>query len=58
MRRTVTRALQDADRRGIAYAIIVGSKELEMGKVVLRDMRRREQKTVEVENLLKEIGAA
>lgn len=58
MKRNVTRALQDADRRGITYAVIVGSKELETNKVVLRDMRKREQKTIELADLTKKIGIA
>lgn len=43
MGRTVTRALQDADRKGIMYAIIIGPKEMENKEVTLRDMKKREQ---------------
>ncbi|MGQ9641412.1 MAG: histidine--tRNA ligase [Candidatus Bathycorpusculaceae bacterium] len=55
MGRKVTKALEDADRRRIGHAIIVGDKELKEGAVVLRDLRRREQKTVKVENLVDEL---
>lgn len=55
MKRSVTRALEDADRRGAAYAVIVGARELGTGKVVLRNMVKREQKTVEIAALAKEI---
>jgi histidyl-tRNA synthetase len=51
MGRTVSRALQDADRRGAAYAIILGLKELEAGKVVLRDMKNRSQRLIDLESV-------
>ena len=55
MGRTVSRALEDADRKRATHTIFVGPDELREGKVVLRDMRRREQKVVEIKNLSKEI---
>jgi len=55
MGRTVSRALSDADRRGCAYAVIVGPEEVKEGKVILRDMKKREQKPVETEAITKEI---
>jgi histidyl-tRNA synthetase len=55
MGRTVSKALSDADRRGVTHAVIVGPEELREGRVVLRDMKKREQKAVEIENLSKEI---
>ncbi|MCD6242318.1 histidine--tRNA ligase [Candidatus Bathyarchaeota archaeon] len=55
MRRTVTRALQDADRRGATHTVLVAPKELKEGKVVLRDMQLREQKAVDLEKLPNEI---
>jgi histidyl-tRNA synthetase len=55
MGRSISRALVDADRRGIAYAVIVGPAELEKGKVVLREMKKREQRAVKISNLTKEI---
>ncbi|KYH42250.1 MAG: histidyl-tRNA synthetase [Candidatus Bathyarchaeota archaeon B63] len=51
MGRSVTRALSDADRRGIAFTVIIGPKEIAEGKVVLRDMARREQITVKLDEL-------
>lgn len=50
--RTVSKALQDADRRNVTHTIIVGPEELKEGKVVLRDMRKREQKTMEIASLV------
>jgi histidyl-tRNA synthetase len=55
MGRKVTKALEDADRRKMEYAIIVGCKELNEGAVVLRNLKRREQKTVKLEEILKEL---
>jgi len=49
--RTVSKALQDADRRNVTHSIIVGPEELNEGKVVLRDMKRMEQKTVDITTL-------
>jgi histidyl-tRNA synthetase len=55
MRRTVARALQDADRRNFTHTVLIGPKELEEGKVILRDMKKRRQHAVKIENLPKEI---
>jgi len=55
MGRSVSRALADADRRGVAYAVIVGPKELEEKKVVLKDMDKGEQKTVLISDLTEAI---
>jgi len=55
MGRTVSKALSDADRRGFTHAVIVGPEELKEGKVVLRDMRKREQRVVEIGDLVKEV---
>ncbi len=55
MGRTVSKALQDANRRNVTHAVIVGSEELKEDKVVLRDMKKREQKTIKIRNLSQEI---
>ena len=55
MGRTVSKALSDADRRAVAHAVIVGPEELKEGKVVLRDMKKREQRVVKIKNLCEEI---
>jgi histidyl-tRNA synthetase len=57
MGRSVSRALADADRRGVAYAVIVGPKELEEKKVVLKDMNKGEQQTVSISDLTEAIFA-
>jgi len=58
MGRSISRALADADRRGVAYAVIVGPEELKEKKVVLREMKKSEQQTVEISNLTQEILAS
>jgi histidyl-tRNA synthetase len=58
MGRSISRALADADRRGVAYAVIVGPEELKEKKVVLREMKNSEQRTVEISNLTQEILAS
>ena len=55
MGRKMSKALEDADRRKIDYAIIVGEKELKNGTVVIRNLRKREQKTVKIENIIETI---
>ncbi|PMB75002.1 MAG: ATP phosphoribosyltransferase regulatory subunit [Candidatus Bathyarchaeota archaeon] len=56
MGRKITKALEDADRRQIKYAIIVGEKELKEETVVLRDLTKREQKTVKIRKIIEEIA--
>jgi histidyl-tRNA synthetase len=51
MGRSVSKALSDADRRGITHAVIVGPKENKEGKAVLRTMKERKQETVNIEEL-------
>ncbi|MDH5267598.1 MAG: histidine--tRNA ligase [Candidatus Bathyarchaeota archaeon] len=55
MGRTVSKALQDANRKGVTHAVIVGAEELKEDKVVLREMKKREQRTVKIRNLSQEI---
>jgi histidyl-tRNA synthetase len=55
MGRSISKALADANRREIAYAVIVGPKEIEQGKVVLREMKNGTQKIVLISKLIQEI---
>ena len=55
MGRKVAKALEDADRRELDYAIIVGERELKEGAVVIRNLKRREQKTVKIERIVETI---
>lgn len=55
MGRKMAKALEDADRRKMNYAIIVGEKELKEGAVVIRNLKRRDQKTVKIEKITEAI---
>jgi histidyl-tRNA synthetase len=55
MGRKIAKALEDADRRKINYAIIVGERELKEGSVVIRDLSKRQQSTVKIEKILDEL---
>jgi histidyl-tRNA synthetase len=55
MGRSIRGALSDANRRSVAYAVIVGPKELEKEKVVLREMEKGTQRTVPISGLTEAI---
>jgi len=55
MGRKVTKALEDADRRMMDYAVIVGERELKEEAVVIRNLKRRKQETVKIENMVETI---
>jgi len=52
MRRKLASLLEHADKVGVPYTIIVGPRELKEGKVVLRDMIKREQKVMKIDELI------
>ena len=51
MGRKMAKALEDADKRKVDYAIIVGERELKEGKVVVKDLANRTQSEVKIEEL-------
>ena len=51
MGRKMAKALEDADRRRLDYAVIVGERELKQGAVVIRDLAKREQTVVAITKL-------
>jgi histidyl-tRNA synthetase len=55
MGRKMGKALEDADRRKVDYAVIVGERELKESSVVVRDLAKREQTTVKIAELLNKI---
>jgi histidyl-tRNA synthetase len=55
MGRKMTKALEDADRRKLDYAIIVGEGELKQESVVIRDLAKRQQSTVKIEKMVDQI---
>ncbi|MGB9741030.1 MAG: histidine--tRNA ligase [Candidatus Bathyarchaeia archaeon] len=55
MGRKMSKALEDADRRNVNYAVIVGERELKECAVVLRDLAKREQSSIKIEKLVETI---
>jgi len=55
MGRKMAKALEDADRRKVDYAVIVGERELKEGAVVIRDLVKHEQTTAEIGKLAEKI---
>jgi len=51
----MVKALEDADKRKIGFAVIVGERELKEDAVVLKDLVNRKQKQVTLKNLVEEI---
>ncbi|MGA2680744.1 MAG: histidine--tRNA ligase [Candidatus Bathyarchaeia archaeon] len=58
MGRKMAKALEDADRRKVDYAVIVGERELKEGAVMLRNLAKREQSIVPIKELAEKIKAA
>jgi len=55
MGRKMGKALEDADKRGLEYAIIVGERELKEGCVVVKDLKKREQTTLLITELVEKL---
>jgi len=55
MGRKMAKALEDADRRKVDYAVIVGERELKEGAVMLRNLSKREQRVVPIAQLTQQI---
>jgi histidyl-tRNA synthetase len=51
MGRKMAKALEDADRRKMSYAVIIGERELTEKKVVVRNLGNRVQSTVKIEDV-------
>jgi histidyl-tRNA synthetase len=56
MGRKMGKALEDADRRKVDYAVIVGERELKDAAVVVKDLVKREQSTVKIAELSTKLG--
>lgn len=50
--RSLKAQMKQADRVGAAKVLILGEEELEKGKIVLRDMKKGDQREVELEEIL------
>jgi histidyl-tRNA synthetase len=55
MGRKMAKALEDADKRNVDYAVIVGERELKEGAVMLRNLAKREQTIVVIKELVEKI---
>jgi histidyl-tRNA synthetase len=55
MGRKMAKALEDADRRKMSYAVIIGERELKEGAVVVRNLAKRVQSTVKIEDVLETV---
>jgi histidyl-tRNA synthetase len=55
MGRKMAKALEDADKRDIDYAVIVGERELKGGAAMLRNLSKREQTIVHLKELTEKI---
>jgi histidyl-tRNA synthetase len=55
MGRKMGKALEDADKRKMDFAVIVGERELKQGAVMLKDLAEREQSIVAIEKLTDKI---
>ena len=55
MGRKMAKALEDADKRDIDYAVIVGERELKEGAAMLRNLAKREQTIVPIKELAEKI---
>jgi histidyl-tRNA synthetase len=52
MGRKMANALEDADRRKMTRAVIIGERELKEQCVVVRNLTDRKQETVKIEDLV------
>lgn len=55
MGRKMAKALEDADRRKVDFAVIVGERELKETAVVVRDLAKHKQTTVKIQKLAEKI---
>ena len=53
MKRSLSKQLEYADALGIPYVLIVGQKELKSKKFKLRDMKKKNEKTMTLQQILK-----
>jgi len=55
MGRRITKALEDADRRKMSYAVIIGERELKEKRVIVRNLGKRVQSTVKIEDVVEAV---
>lgn len=55
MGRKMAKALEDADKRKVDFAVIVGEREIKESAVVLKDLVNRQQNTISIDELIEKI---
>ena len=55
MGRKMAKALEDADKRKVDYAVIVGERELKEGSVMVKNLATRDQTVVPIKELAEKI---
>jgi histidyl-tRNA synthetase len=55
MGRKMAKALEDADKRKVDFAVIVGEREFNEGAVILKDLVNRQQSTVQINELTEKV---
>ena len=53
---SIGKQLKHASKRNASFTVIIGEEEAEKGTVQLKDMKKKKQKEVEIEELVSEIG--
>ncbi|MGQ9679471.1 MAG: histidine--tRNA ligase [Candidatus Bathyarchaeia archaeon] len=56
MGRTLTKQLENADKRGVEKVVIIGEKEFKNGKIILRDMGTMMQEILPLEDLVNSLS--
>jgi histidyl-tRNA synthetase len=51
LERKLSKGLEQANKRGIPYVVIVGKTEFEQGEVVVRNMEKETQEKVKINEL-------
>jgi histidyl-tRNA synthetase len=51
----MAKALEDADKRKVDYAVIIGERELKENAVVFKNLANREQSTIPIKDLAEKI---
>ena len=49
--------MKQADRMGAEHVLIVGDNEIKEGKVILRNMKTKDQVSIPIENMVENIRA-
>ena len=55
MGRKMTKAMEDADKRKVDFAVIVGEREIKEGSVMVKDLANRQQVMVPIDKLVEKI---